>query len=320
MATSAGTPLPSSAPRATSAGKGAPPPWEKTKVNGELCHDKHRGTPHAWLVHCAAWRPIFVQEWVRTWGSWAYLAQQWLTTASLEDMNHISKLRIPQSLVDSDPSLQKRDLRYRVAWHQYATTLRRQSLTMHPTAPGTRRSATASTPVWYTSLRQKAIQQHPADDTLRTQVNYKRKRRDKHAWGPKRASRRPATKTHKLLQGRVTIDTANALLRLLPHLPPLEGHQVREQILSMSTGPRPLGRTPAAAPGTGTLVHQAWGHPHLWLRPGRIKPPTPGHTSISQRGHADSPTGLKRQCTLGTPPCSPSVSRFGILWPGPPWP
>ena len=87
-------------------------------------------------------------------------------------MNHISRLQIPQSLVDSVPSPQKRDLRYRVAWHQYhmihATTPPRQSLTMPPTAPGT-----ASTPIWYMSLRRKAIQQHPTDDTLRTQVSYK---------------------------------------------------------------------------------------------------------------------------------------------------
>ena len=73
----------------------------------------------------------------------------------------------------------KRDLRYRVAWHQYhmihATTLLRQSLTMPPPAPGARRTATASTPVWYMLLRRKAIQQHPTDDTLCTHVNYKTK-------------------------------------------------------------------------------------------------------------------------------------------------
>ena len=47
---------------ATSAGKGAPPPppWEKTKINYELCHDTHRGTPHARLVHCAAWHMVFL--------------------------------------------------------------------------------------------------------------------------------------------------------------------------------------------------------------------------------------------------------------------
>ena len=168
-------------------------------------------------------------------------------------MNHISRLRVPQSPVDSVPSPQKRVLRFQVAWHQYhiiqATTLLRQSLTMPPTAPGARRIATASTPIRYMSLRRKAIQQHPTDDTLRTRVNYKPKRRDKHARGPKRESQMPVTKAHKLLQGPVTIDTANALLRLLPHLPPLDSHQVREWFLSMGTGPPPpSGRISAAAP------------------------------------------------------------------------
>ena len=104
---------------ATSATKGGPPPpWEKTKIHCELCHDTHRGTPHARSVHCAAWRPVFLQEWVRMWGPLADITQPWLTTASPNDMNHISTLHIPQSLMHSVPS-QRRDSRYRVALHQY---------------------------------------------------------------------------------------------------------------------------------------------------------------------------------------------------------
>ena len=45
----------------------------------------------------------------------------------------------------------------------------------------------ASTAVWYTSLRRKVIQQHPTEDTIRTQVNYKPKGQDNHAPGLKRA-------------------------------------------------------------------------------------------------------------------------------------
>ena len=86
-------------------------------------------------------------------------------------------------------------------------------------APGARRSTTTSTPMWYTPLRRKAIQQHPTADTLRMQVNYKPKRQDKHARGPKRARQTPVFKAHELLKRPITSGAANALLRLLPHLP-----------------------------------------------------------------------------------------------------
>ena len=250
---------------ATSASKGAPPPpWEKTKVNCELCHDTHRGTPHARLVHCAACCPIFLQEWVRTWRPWADLAQQWLTTASPEDLNHISKLRIPLSFVDSapPPPPKKRDLRYRVVWHQYhmihATALLGQSLTMPPAVPGACRIATASTPMWYMSLRRKAIQQYPTDDTLRTQVNYKPKQWDKHARGPKRASRNLATKAHKLLHGPITINTSP------PPYPSGKPPSAEADLLHVhrTPPPPPPGETPAATPGTETPVHHEQGRPH----------------------------------------------------------
>ena len=69
----------------------------------------------------------------------------------------------------------------------HATTLLRQSLPMPPMAPGTRRWATSSTPVWYTSLCRKVVQQHPTEDTLHKQVNYKPKQQAKRKHGPKRA-------------------------------------------------------------------------------------------------------------------------------------
>ena len=59
-----------------------------------------RRMPHARLIHCAAWRLVFLQEWVRP---WADFAQQWLSSASPEDLVHISKLRVPKSSVDSAP-------------------------------------------------------------------------------------------------------------------------------------------------------------------------------------------------------------------------
>ena len=83
---------------------------------------------------------------------------------------HIFKRRVPQSLLIVSPSL-KRDLRYWVAWHQchmmHTTTLLRQSLPMSLVAPGARRAAASSMPVWYASLHRKLVQHYPTKDTLR---------------------------------------------------------------------------------------------------------------------------------------------------------
>ena len=78
------------------------------------------------------------------------------------------------------------------------------------------------------------------------------------------------------------------LVHDLPHLPPLESHQVRERILSMGTGPPGIY---VAAMATGTPVHHAWSHPH--------PPPVDcgqagsGHPrqSALPSGQAGSPTG-----------------------------
>ena len=73
-------------------------PWEKTKVLCPVCSHWHRGTPHARLVHCSAWSPVFLREWVRTWGPWEDMVQRWLDQALPEDLDHISKLRISSIL------------------------------------------------------------------------------------------------------------------------------------------------------------------------------------------------------------------------------
>ena len=75
-------------------------------------------------------------------------------------------------------------------------------------------------PVGYTLLRRKAIQQHPTNDTLRTQVNSKPKRQAKHRHGPKRVGLSPEARAHTLTGKALTMATTNALLRLSPHLPP----------------------------------------------------------------------------------------------------
>ena len=89
---------------------GCSPPWEKTKVLCPLCSQWHRGTPHARLVHCSAWSPVFLREWVRTWGPWEDMAQRWLDEALPEDLDHISKLRIRQSFINTVPRERLREL------------------------------------------------------------------------------------------------------------------------------------------------------------------------------------------------------------------
>ena len=81
------------------------------------------------------------------------MAQRWLDQALAEDLDHISKLLIPQSFIDIVPRERLRELRYRVAWHQYhmmhATTLVHQSLPMPPRTDGTRSNVDSrSTPIW----------------------------------------------------------------------------------------------------------------------------------------------------------------------------
>ena len=100
------------------------------------------------------------------------MAQSWLDQALPEDMDHISKLRIPQSFIDTVPRERLRKLRYRVAWHQYhmmhATTLLRQSLPMPPRSDGTRSNVDSrSTPIWYTKLRRRVVFLNPDDAMLR---------------------------------------------------------------------------------------------------------------------------------------------------------
>ena len=128
----------------------------------------------------------------------------------------------------------------------------------------------------------------------------------------------PAVKAHGLLKGPITINTANVLLQLLPHLPPLESQQVRERIFSMCTRPPPPPRggshsnarnrdccTPRAGSPTPAACEQ---------QPRKIWPPTPRRTSTSQCEHAGSPDGSQRHCTPGAPPCSAFVSglRYSV--------
>ena len=222
---------------------GCSPPWEKTKVLCPVCSQWHPGTLHARLVHYSAWSPVFLREWVRTWGPWEDMAQRWLDQASPEDPDHISKLRIPQSFIDTVPREKLRELRYRVAWHQYhmmhATTLLRQSLPMPPRTDGSRSNAdNRSTPVWYTKLRRRVVSLNPDNTTLRAQVHYKPREGGRNKRGPKR----PRSSPSYILQQPYSNSTACTLLRLLSSLsPPLQA-RVHDYVSSPSTpsnlGPR----------------------------------------------------------------------------------
>ena len=119
-----------------------------------LTHPGHHQPPAAIPISPLRWVPVFVTEWVRTWDTWSDLAQHWISTASAEDLDHISKLRVPQSLIDIVPRNRLHALRYRVAWHQYhmtrAVILLRRSLPMPPrVAENTKHTPSHSTPVWY---------------------------------------------------------------------------------------------------------------------------------------------------------------------------
>ena len=70
-------------------------------------------------------------------------------------------------------------------------------------------------------------------------MNYNPKQQEKHKRGPKRERPNPKAKAHTLMTQSLTVDTANALLRLLPHLSPPESQRVPECISSLSTMPPP---------------------------------------------------------------------------------
>ena len=93
------------------------PAWEKAMVLGLVFDQWHRATPHARLVQCSVWSPVFFREWVRTSGPLDDLAWQWLHQASPVDVDHISKLRVPHSFMDTVLREQLGIVPFQVAWH-----------------------------------------------------------------------------------------------------------------------------------------------------------------------------------------------------------
>ena len=90
----------------------------------------------------------------------------------------MSKLRVPQSFIDTVPRDRLHALRFRVAWHQYhmahAVILLRQSLPMPPrVADGTKHTPSHSPLVRYIALRRRVVELNPSDSTWRSQVHYR---------------------------------------------------------------------------------------------------------------------------------------------------
>ena len=101
-----------------------------------------------------------MDEWAKTWGPWEYMARQWLSTATLDDLARVAKFHILLSLVHSIPRDHMPDFRYKVAVHQYecmqlAGELR-HNLPMPQDPVEERRSSSGGTAIWYTAFRRRA--------------------------------------------------------------------------------------------------------------------------------------------------------------------
>ena len=216
---------------------GCSPPWERCKVLCPLCSKWHRGTTHARLAQCDAWLPVFVAEWVRTRDTWGDLAQLWISTASAEDLDHISKLRVPQSFIVAVPCNRLHALRYRVAWHQYhmahAVILLRQSLPMPPReVEPAKHTPSHGTPVWYSALRRRTVQPNPTDSALRSQVHYRPPVQKKKPPGRRRPARLPDERADWLLLQPYSESNACALLRLVSTVTPPVQAKVQQYLMT----------------------------------------------------------------------------------------
>ena len=214
---------------------GCSPPWQRCKVLCPLWSKWHTGTTHARPAQCNAWLPVFVAEWVRTWDTWGDLAQHWISTASAEDLDHISKLRVPQSFIDTVLRNRLHALRYRVAWHQYhmahAVILLRQSLPMPPReAERAKHTPSHSTPVWYTALRRRAVQPNPSDSTLRSQVHYRPPMPKKKPPGCRHPARPPDERVDWLFLQPYSESYACAMLRLISAVTPTVQDKVQRYL------------------------------------------------------------------------------------------
>ena len=74
---------------------------------------------HNRLIQCKKWEPPFRKVWVESWEDCALHMEEWYDTTTPEDKPWISRLQIPESLIETVLTGQKCNLRRRVAPHQY---------------------------------------------------------------------------------------------------------------------------------------------------------------------------------------------------------
>ena len=65
---------------------------------------------HNRLIECPVWEPEFRKVCTNSWGDWATQMEDWYNKATPEDKHGISKLQIPESLIEALQPDQKREL------------------------------------------------------------------------------------------------------------------------------------------------------------------------------------------------------------------
>jgi hypothetical protein len=155
--------------------EGCAAPWCKERAPCSICGTTHSKTVHARLRQCTKWWPTFRKVWLSSWATWYHPAKGWLQQATDTDMEHISCLRVPTSLIEAIPTDLRSQLRERVAWHQYHmllnTTVLRGILQMPPRdVLGNENSMQPLVPPWFRKLQPKVVTPNPTPSRLHAQV------------------------------------------------------------------------------------------------------------------------------------------------------
>ena len=122
-----------------------------------------------------SWAKEFRSLWLSTWGDWETHVTARFDNAACSDLMHISRLRIPTSLIEYVPQALHKHLRERVAWHQYhmllGVTALRGQLSMPPRDHATT-TASTSVSAWYSKLISRKVKPNPTPKVLKEQVLY----------------------------------------------------------------------------------------------------------------------------------------------------